>query len=163
MFGKDLWDNAILLGTHWSKSYVDQQGITEEARRKEINRKLLKNLDMVFFDTFYDKDDQVQLEKFKENTEKLWTLAKMNPPFDCKDVQAARLRIQELLDEIDGLKEDIDELEDPGVPLWAWAGIGFFVLGVVIALIIFCCCRSCMERCCPVQVCIPFSFDKLAL
>ena len=162
MFGEDLWNNAILLGTHWSKRYADQQGITEEARTKDLNKKLSKSLDMVFFDTFYDRHDQDQVEKFKENTEKLWNMAKTVTPFDCKDVQAAKLRIKELLNEIDRMREEIDELENPPtVPLWAWAGIGFFVLGVVIALIIFCCCRSCMERCCPVQVCIHFCFDKL--
>jgi len=169
-----LWNNAILLGTHWGydqKSVANRkkQGITEEKRRKALNEKLKKyhglkkDLGMVFLETLYDKDDPDQLEKFKENTDNLWTLANQIEPFDCKDVQAARLQIKQLMEERDKqnkqiielqnnitiFKNKVDILENPPVstpsPLvqsrshtsmeFIMASIGFCVLGILIALV----------------------------
>ena len=156
MFGDDLWDNAVLLGTKWGYSTRDQEvrqqtGTTEEKRRIDLNNKfakfgLKKQLPMVFIDSYYNisqHDKEVQLEKFNENTEKLWNLAKDMTPFDCKDVKAARLQIKELLGQIDTLKNDIEDLRNPTclktvttVPKWVWGGLVCFVLGLVIALIL---------------------------
>ena len=109
MFGEDLWDNAVLLGTKWGYAPNDQRDrkqskTTEETRRRELNTELsrfgrTKDLEMVFIDSYYDVSldhKEVQLEKFKENTDKLWQLANRMEPFDCKDVEAARLEIKEL-------------------------------------------------------------------
>ena len=169
MFGQDLWDNAVLLGTKWGYSPTDenerdQAGTTEEKRRRELNQELSrfgrkKDLDMVFIDSYYDVSvdhKQVQLDKFKENTAKLWDLANSMTPFDCKDVEAARLQIKELLEERDKqleeikkLQNQVDILENPPVstpsPLvqsrshtsmeFIMASIGFCVLGILIALV----------------------------
>ena len=109
MFGEELWDNAVLLGTQWGYHPVkirerNQTKITEEKRRKAINKKLSlygrkKDLEMVFIDSYYDVSPdhkEVQLEKFKENTDRLWKLANGMTPFDCKDIKEARLEIKNL-------------------------------------------------------------------
>ena len=109
MFGEGLWDNAVLLGTKWGYTPNDKQdrrqdGRTEEKRRRDLNTELsrfgrTKDLEMVFIDSYYnvsDNDKEVQLVKFKENTDKLWKLANQMSPFDCKDVEAARLEIKNL-------------------------------------------------------------------
>ena len=82
MFGDDLWDNAILLGTKWSYSANGERvrkkdGLTEESRRADLNNKLsrygrTKDLEMVFIDSYYDESDDHQVDKFKENTDRLW-------------------------------------------------------------------------------------------
>ena len=106
MFGDDLWDNAILLGTKWSYSANGERvrkkdGLTEESRRADLNKKLsrygrTKDLEMVFIDSYYDESDDHQVDKFKENTDRLWELANRMTPFDCKDVKEARLEIKKL-------------------------------------------------------------------
>ena len=114
MFGEGLWNNAVLIGTKWGYHPVvetrrRQDNFTgfsspEEKRRDDLNTQLsrfglTKDLEMVFIDSYYDvssDDKEIQHEKFKENTDKLWKLAKQMNPFDCKHVEAARLKIKNL-------------------------------------------------------------------
>ena len=110
MFGKGLWDNAVLLGTKWGYAPHDEEerrqdnNLTEEKRRTDLNTELsrfgrTKDLEMVFIDSYYNvssDNKEIQLDKFKENTDKLWNLAKQMNPFDCKHVEAARLKIKNL-------------------------------------------------------------------
>ena len=106
MLGDDLWDNAILLGTKWGYSpnavrIREDSNTTEDKRRMDLNNQLsrygrTKDLEMVFIDSFYDVSDDHQVNKFKENTDKLWHLANKMNPFDCKDVKTARLEIKKL-------------------------------------------------------------------
>jgi len=182
MFGEELWDNAVLLGTQWPYHPEDerrrnQTAITEETRRRELNNKLSlygrkKDLKMVFIDSYYNVSSdhkEVQRDKFKENTERLWELANRMTPFDCKDVKAARLRIKELQKELDNKKKELDNqkreiylLQDLLKPNktrdtsmaqmahtsieFAMASLGFCVLGMIIALVAIAALKRCTSE-----------------
>ena len=124
MFGQGLWRNAILLGTKWGYHPKDVRDriasrATEIKRKRDLNRELRRfglkeDLQMVFIDSHYDVSNDhkgVQRKKFRENAEKLWNFAKGVSPFECKDVEAARLQIKEIQDKLEQKETEIEELE----------------------------------------------------
>ena len=43
----------------------------------------------MFIDTYYDKDSEYELKKFREETNKLFEFATNRNPFECKDIEIA--------------------------------------------------------------------------
>ena len=60
----------------------------------------------MFIDTYYDEKSPYEVEKFQENTEKLWNFARSQNPFECKDIKLALTEIRELHHKIDKLETD---------------------------------------------------------
>lgn len=119
MFGDQFWDNAILEATHWNYHHKSNDlrlssnpKITEEWWGKEFNKLFAKeyglkqSLPAVFIDTYYDRNNSLEVEKFEENTNKLWNFARTRNPFECKDIKLALTEIRELQDKIETLQED---------------------------------------------------------
>ena len=122
MFGDQFWDNAILEATHWNYHAKNSQlrlqskpKITEVWWENQFNNLfareygLAKKIPAVFIDTYYDKNNPVEKEKFDENTNKLWTFAKTRNPFECKDIKLALTEIRELHDNIKELQTDKED------------------------------------------------------
>ena len=53
------------------------------------------SLQGVFIDAFYDSGDEHEMEKFSENTKKLWDFAVTANPFECKDIKTALTELME--------------------------------------------------------------------
>ena len=118
IFGDEFWMNTILVATKWHYDQVavnrrNEKGSTEMWWIKMINQEILQKevnlrqeLDAVFIDTFYNKDNPFEVNKFKENTKKLWKFAKSmdDSPFECKDIKIAITQIRKLRDEIEKQK-----------------------------------------------------------
>ena len=123
MFGDEFWNNTILVATMWpydQRSIDRRENKTEEwwvdSLNKDVFEKELQvtqKLGAVFIDTFYNQDDQLEREKFRENTKKLWNFAisVQNNPFECKDIKIAITQIRQLQDEKDKLVEEKNEVE----------------------------------------------------
>jgi len=119
MFGTEFWSNAILEATHWSHSdYLSrvrsENGNSEEKWALQFNERLHKDfnftldLPAVFIDTFYNRDNPIEVDKFHENTEKLWSFAqsKLDSPFQCRDIQVANSDISNLTEKVKTLREE---------------------------------------------------------
>ena len=101
------------------------------------------NLKAVFIDSHYNKNSAVQSGNFTKYTTELFDFAKDRSPFECKDIQVAKLEIQELLDQIEELKGRIppNDSSTPGGQTaintagfnsteFALFGVGMCVLGI---------------------------------
>ena len=102
MFGPHFWRNAILEATHWSHSsrlvsfiisdlilengmfqsrIREAGGLTEDTWAKQFNQRLRKDfkfdfdLPAVFIDTFHNRKNQAEVEKFQQNVQILWEFA----------------------------------------------------------------------------------------
>ena len=119
MFGDHFWENAILEATHWNyhehsvqMRLSSEPPITENWWRTQFNRLFAKEygvhhaLPAIFIDTYYNKKNPAEVEKFKMYTDKLWQFAKSRNPFECKDIKIALTEIRELQDAIHELKDD---------------------------------------------------------
>ena len=60
----------------------------------------------MFIDTYYDKDSEYELKKFREETNKLFEFATNRNPFECKDIEIALTDIQILQNKIQDLTND---------------------------------------------------------
>ena len=89
MFGDDFWENAILEATHWnyhSKSVSlrrdSKPPILEDWWTNQFNGLFAKEYGLrfkipsVFIDTYYDKDNPVEAQKFNSQTSDLLKFAK---------------------------------------------------------------------------------------
>ena len=121
MFGPEFWENAIIEATHWnyhSKSISMRQSsnppILEEWWTSQFNRLFAReyglkfNLPSVFIDTYYDKNNEFELQKFVNETNELFNFAKNRNPFECKDIKIALTEIRELQEHIETLELDKD-------------------------------------------------------
>ena len=119
MFGDHFWENAILEATHWNyheHSVTMRQSseppISENWWRTQFNRLFAKeygvhhSLPAIFIDTYYNKNNPQEVEKFNLYTDKLWQFAKSRNPFECKDIKIALTEIRELQDAIADLRDD---------------------------------------------------------
>ena len=119
MFGDEFWDNAILAATHWNyhpkNSQLRSQSIppiTEKWWSEQFNDLfaaeygLQRKIPAVFIDTYYDKYNSVEKQKFEENTQELWNFARTRNPFECKDIILALTEIRQLHTEIHDLQTD---------------------------------------------------------
>lgn len=119
MFGPDFWRNAILEATHWSYSprltrIREDGGMTEDIWSKQFNERLRKDfkfdfdLPVVFIDTFHNRQNTREVQKFQQNVETLWQFAqsRLESPFRCKDIQIALSDISLLTDKVKDLKEE---------------------------------------------------------
>lgn len=119
MFGDRFWENAILEATHWNfhEHAVEMRNrsnprLTEDWWTSQFNSIFAKEyglrlrLDSVFIDTYYDKNNPPEKEKFDHNTEKLWKFASTRNPFECKDIKIALTEIRSLQNYIDDLEVD---------------------------------------------------------
>ena len=101
MFGgrEFLEHNTVFEITRWShdRKSVNRRGEEDEAYwSSELNRKLEElfgittNVPTVFIDSLYDNDDEDEVAKLREETEKL--LEKLNncKPFSCEDFEAVK-------------------------------------------------------------------------
>ena len=97
MFGKKFWNNAILEATHWNHGEdalrirnKSRRPLTEQFWTAEFNRilkkefSLEKDLESVFIDTFYNKENRKETEIFQNNTRRLLDYALSREPFECK-------------------------------------------------------------------------------
>ena len=50
----------------------------------------------MFIDTYVDRKNPIEADKFYENTMKLWNLAVSKKPFKCKDIKLALTEIKQL-------------------------------------------------------------------
>jgi len=119
MFGQDFWENVILEATHWNyheKSIQMRRSsnppILEAWWTSEFNKLFAREygikfkLPSVFIDTYYDKDSEYELKKFREETDKLFEFATNRNPFECKDIEIALTDIQILNKQIQDLTHD---------------------------------------------------------
>jgi len=119
MFGPQFWQNAILEATHWSYSprlsrIREEGGTDEEMWAKQFNLRLRKDfgfdfdLPAVFIDTFHNRKNEVEVQKFQENVDILWHFAqsRLERPFWCKDIQTALSDISYLTDTVENLREE---------------------------------------------------------
>jgi len=122
IFGEEFWENVIIEATHWSYSARDIQkrgALTEEAWLNNTPKRTLKstapNIDelmAVFIDTFYWDKDKNEIEKFNENTEKLYKFATEKKPFHCKDIQSVKHDLRLLKEEKEKLEREKKEIEE---------------------------------------------------
>ena len=119
MFGDHFWENAILEATHWNyhdhsikMRAASEPPISENWWKTQFNRLFAKEygvhhtLPALFIDTYYNKDNPQEVEKFELYTDKLWQFARSRNPFECKDIKIALTEIRELQDRIADLRED---------------------------------------------------------
>ena len=123
IFGDEFWSNTILVATKWHYDQVavnrrKEKGTTEKWWIDMINQEVLKNelnvrqeLDAVFIDTYHDKENEYEVNKFEENTKKLWIFAKSmdHTSFECKDIKIAITQIGKLQDKIEFQKYRIEK------------------------------------------------------
>ena len=83
--------------------------INQEVLKKELSVK--QELDAVFIDTYYNKENEYEVNKFRDNTKKLWMFAKSmdDNAFECKDIKIAITQIGKLQDKIEFQKYKIDK------------------------------------------------------
>lgn len=122
IFGEEFWENVIIEATHWSYSArdIEKRGaLTEEAWLNNTPKRTLKStapnideLKAVFIDTFYWDKDKNEIEKFKENTEKLFKFATEKKPFHCKDIQSVKHDLRLLKEEKEKLEREKKEIEE---------------------------------------------------
>lgn len=60
-------------------------------------------------DTYYDKNNPLEVKEFDKNTEALYTFAKTRNPFECKDIKIALTEIMELQKEVEELQFTKDQ------------------------------------------------------
>jgi len=119
MFGPHFWRNAILEATHWSYSsrltrIREAGGLTEDSWAEQFNQRLRKDfkfdfdLPAVFIDTFHNRKNQAEVEKFQQNVKILWEFAqsRLDSPFWCKDIQVALSDISVLTNKVKNLREE---------------------------------------------------------
>jgi len=119
MFGPDFWKNAILEATHWSYSprltkIRQDGGMTEDIWVKQFNQRLQKDfkfdfdLPAIFIDTFHNRKNTAEVQKFQQNVDNLWKFAetRLDSPFWCKDIQLALSDIGLLTDKVKDLEEE---------------------------------------------------------
>lgn len=122
MFGDEFWKNAVLEATHWNYGEdairiraAKDKPLTEVFWAKEFNRILREQynvkrpLPAFFIDTFYDPDNQYEVDKFQQNTNALFDLAKSLDPFECKDIKIALSEIRKLHKDIKKLNIEHDQ------------------------------------------------------
>ena len=123
IFGDEFWANTILVATKWHYNRVavnrrKEKGASEKWWINMINQEVLKKelnvrheLDAVFIDTYYNKEMEYEVNKFKDNTKKLWSFAKSmdDSAFECKDIKIAITQIGKLQDKIEFQKYKIDK------------------------------------------------------
>jgi hypothetical protein len=94
MFGIDFWNNVILVATHWNYDYADiwrrkERNLTESRWAGEFNLLFNKEFGLkhhvpsVFIDTFYNKSDPFEAEKFKEGIRGLMDFARFTFLCSC--------------------------------------------------------------------------------
>ena len=123
MFGDDFWKNAVMAVTWWDfDPYDEKQRLkepvpkTETSFANELNGILRNNFSLtndvpaVFIDSQYSKDNMVESSNFTYYTNKLLEFAKNNEPFECKDINVAKLEIRELYDNLTKEKDKHQEL-----------------------------------------------------
>jgi len=121
MFGPEFWSNAILEATHWSYSKSktrirNESGMNESLWARQFNDRLRNDFEFsfdlpsVFIDTFYYRKSEIEVDKFNENTEELWSFAqsKLDSPFHCRDIQVAMTDISHLTQKVKNLTEEND-------------------------------------------------------
>ena len=119
MFGDQFWNNAILEATHWNyhehsirMRSLSKPKIAEKWWQNQFNHLFLKEfglkkpLPAIFIDTFYNRNNPLEKEKFQHYTNQLWQFAKSRTPFECKDIKIALTEIRELQDRISDLNND---------------------------------------------------------
>ena len=65
-----------------------------------------EKLPSVFIDTYYDRNNPIEVDKFNRNTMNLWNFARSRNPFECKDIKLALTEIRELHQKIGNLESD---------------------------------------------------------
>ena len=119
MFGDHFWKNAILEATHWNYHEHSIQmraqsdpPIVEEWWKDEFNSLFKKEYGMnnsipaVFIDTYHNRKNPREAQKFQYYTEKLRKFSISRKPFECKDIKIALTEIRMLQDRIQYLKQD---------------------------------------------------------
>jgi hypothetical protein len=131
-------------------------------------------LNGLFIDTFYDLQSPKETGKFQEYTSNLWEFANTVEPFECKDIKTALTELMEANQNIDVLKDQLseakDKLELKAVEvclIWTWCfnppqfgGFGtiMMVLGLIVGIIIVCCCQKWCTGIC--SCCVPGNVIK---
>ena len=73
--------SRCLVASLFQSRVRSENGISEEKWALQFNERLHKDfnftldLPAVFIDTFYNRDNPIEVDKFHENTEKLWSFA----------------------------------------------------------------------------------------
>ena len=63
----------------------------------------------MFIDTYYDRNNPMEVEKFNQHTQNLWNFARSRNPFECKDIKLALTEIRELHQKIGLLETDKED------------------------------------------------------
>ena len=121
MFGKDVWNHAIMEFTNWGFSEYDVtkrriQNLTEAAVTYHYNKMLQfmlnsansRNLPAVFIDSHYGRNNPIESSKFEKYTDDLLKFAEDSDPFECKDIEIAKTELAKLYEDI---KKERDENE----------------------------------------------------
>ena len=126
IFGPQIWKNVILIGTHWNfanDGYYHRNEteppLTEQYWTEQYNSlfelKFHKNpsikVPSSFIDSHYDPQNLHEQFKFKENLDKLVQFINNVEPFQCQDIQMAKVEIVTLNDKIDNLRNQTNNLE----------------------------------------------------
>ena len=120
MFGDGLWKNVIVEVTHWSFHLYEEKlrqysNITEISLGNELNKMFKKEfgvsilIPVLFIDTYFNKFDTKQTEKFRAYTNKLWIFSVSSEPFICKDVKVTLTEVRNLQNMVDDLNQGITE------------------------------------------------------
>jgi len=176
MFGMKFWENVVLVATQWnygehSRRIRNVANMTEEFWHREFNKKFKTEFGVrttrpsCFIDTYYNKEDQYEVGKFRENTETLYQLATTMEPFALKDIEVVLHEKQELERSLDDQAAKIMQLnrqirsftagrntknqvqmlqsKDPCVGGKCYSsmevtliGVGTFILGILVGLVL---------------------------
>ena len=120
MFGDGFWKNVIVEVTHWSFHPYEEKlrqasNITEISLDNALNKMFRKkfgisiSIPVLFIDTYYNKNDTRQYEKFAVYTSKLWIFSVSSEPFICKDIKVTLTEVRNLQKTVDDLNQGMTE------------------------------------------------------
>lgn len=116
IFGHHFWANTIFVAT---KVY-HYRGFSEEewkqgwdnAFHEEFDIKKTLNLEALFIDTYYDKLDEIETQKFETYTTQLIDFAYSREPFAVKDINTALSELLEAQQNILSLQNVLNETNE---------------------------------------------------
>merc|ERR1711874_179079 len=116
VFGEDFLQNVIFVATFWR---YDEDHREENLNWLE-NQKKFSGLDTlqyadrlkaIYFQPWRYLEDESSREKFRGNLTELYDWASHKDPFDCIDINDAKPRLQQALDDLENKRKALEEKE----------------------------------------------------
>jgi len=119
IFGDDYLKNVIFVATFWSYradqrdeslSWLEEQRrLTEEALGMNYTKEFQPKA--IYFEPMTELDDEGSREKFRGNLTDLYDWASKQEPFNCIDINYAKPRLQQALDDLKEKEEALKKKE----------------------------------------------------